>query len=305
MFKTSKGITIFGIAAIVATITLMAFTVSNFTENIIPSLFHDPTLNNYYNHSPESKSPEESNNAITETSEISKKTSEISKNPDTSKPSEEKTSKPVESKIEAETKTETSVDTTSKDEHLSPTSTNTNNEVIYTHPKTDTTPAENTNYEAYKESSYANELTYEESISKKETPSVTYIINDNIDRAYAALYSYDYLMDNQLIIDRLIDIGKNNEMILNTDLDAGCFHDGSIVPFGYSNIMSYKAAVTWATDPSEIRNKSESAFSEITKTYGDVRGKEFNVLIMDYIDYAMPAPKNIPQNCYAIVILYK
>lgn len=319
MFKTSKGITIFGIAAVVATTALMAFTVSNFTENTIPSLFHDPTLNNYYNHSPESKSPEESNNAITETSEISKKTSETSKNPDTSKPSEEKTSKPVESKIEAETETEitteessqaetekeTSVDATSKDEHLSPTSNDTNNEVIYIPPKTDTTPAENTNYETYEESSYVDELTYEKSIPKKETPSMAYVINDDIDKAYAALYSYDYSMNNQLIIDSLIEIGKNNEMVLNTDLDAGCFHDGNIIPFGDPSIMSYKAAVTWTTDPSEIRNKSECAFSEIIKTYGDVKGKEFNVLIMDYIDYAMPAPKNIPQNCYAIVILYR
>ena len=134
---------------------------------------------------------------------------------------------------------------------------------------------------------------------------MAYVINDDIDKAYAALYSYDYSMNNQLIIDSLIEIGKNNEMVLNTDLDAGCFHDGNIIPFGDPSIMSYKAAVTWTTDPSEIRNKSECAFSEIIKTYGDVKGKEFNVLIMDYIDYAMPAPKNIPQNCYAIVILYR
>ena len=130
-------------------------------------------------------------------------------------------------------------------------------------------------------------------------------INDDIDKAYAALYSYDYELNNNIIIDELTDIGNEYGMSINKDLHASCFHDGSIHPYNIEDANTYTAAVTYKTNPTDIKNDAIKAFSEINKTYGDMCSLDFNVEIIDYIDLTMPAPSKNIRNCYAIIILYK
>lgn len=323
MLKNIKHINTFGAIAVIATAIFIVSTVAFFVQTSLPSLFHDPSLNNYYNNGTNSK-PNPPKNTPAATKEISDEKSESVKENSKAVNQKETSKENKKSSLANETEISETIDESKETTEIEDTSETTDttssetqrdeNDYSYdSYPNNDDTDKityytpeskEPESSESHYEESYVSESKIEE-YSEPELPAVIDKNDmDDIDKAYAALYTYDYPENNELIINELTDIGSAYGMSLNTSFDASCFHDGTIHPIGEKDISTYTAAVTWKTNPDEIRNKTINAFSNIMRSQGDLRGKEFNVIIINYINLAMPASRDIQKDAYAIVILY-
>ena len=283
MLKNIKHINTFGAIAVIATAIFIVSTVAFFVQTSLPSLFHDPSLNNYYNNGTNSK-PNPPKNTPAATKEISDEKSESVKENSKAVNQKETSKENKKSSLANETEISETIDGSEETTEIEDTS-----------ETTDTTSSETQRDE--------NDYSYDSYPNNDDTDKITYYTPESKEpESSESHYEESYVSESK--IEEYSEPEPAYGMSLNTSFDASCFHDGTIHPIREKDISTYTAAVTWKTNPDEIRNKTINAFSNIMRSQGDLRGKEFNVIIINYIDLAMPASRDIQKDAYAIVILY-